>query len=82
MACMHDPRSGQEGHVDANRVVKRRPSKAEPSGWGATGAGPRTSKIVSWSPWTKRPLVARSSMSAGSGRWCEGMWSHSEAGTG
>ena len=28
MACMHDPRSGQEGHVDANGVVKRRPSKA------------------------------------------------------
>ena len=28
MACMHDPRSGQEGHVDANEVVERRPSKA------------------------------------------------------
>ena len=28
MACMHDPRSGQEGHVDANGAVKRRPSKA------------------------------------------------------
>ena len=28
MACMHDPRSGQEGHVDANGVVERRPSKA------------------------------------------------------
>ena len=27
MACMHDPRSGQEGHIDANRVVERRPSK-------------------------------------------------------
>ena len=26
MACMHDPRSGQEGHIDANGVIKRRPS--------------------------------------------------------
>ena len=24
---MHDPRSGQEGHIDANGVVERRPSK-------------------------------------------------------
>ena len=28
VACMHDPRSGQEEHVDANGVVERRPSKA------------------------------------------------------
>ena len=28
VARLHDPRSGQEGHVDANGVVKRRPSKA------------------------------------------------------
>ena len=28
MACMHDPWSGQEGHIDANGVVERRPSKA------------------------------------------------------
>ena len=28
MACMHDPRSGQEGHIDANGFNKRRPSKA------------------------------------------------------
>ena len=28
MARLHDPRSGQEGHVDAKGVVKRRPSKA------------------------------------------------------
>ena len=28
MARLHDPRSGQEGNVDANEVVKRRPSKA------------------------------------------------------
>ena len=84
MACMHDPRSGQEGHVNANGVVRRRPSKAGrgPSGRGATAAGPRTSNIVSWSPWVQRPLAARYRMSAGSGRWCEGMWSHSEAGRG
>ena len=28
VACMHDPWSGQEGHIDANGVVERRPSKA------------------------------------------------------
>ena len=28
VARLQDPRSGQEGHVDANGVVKRRPSKA------------------------------------------------------
>ena len=28
MARLHDPRSRQEGHVDANGVVKRGPSKA------------------------------------------------------
>ena len=27
MACVHDPRSGQKGHVDANEVVERGPSK-------------------------------------------------------
>ena len=27
VACMHDPRSGQKGHIDANGVVERRPSK-------------------------------------------------------
>ena len=30
MACMHDPRSGQKGYIDANGVVERRPSK---TGW-------------------------------------------------
>ena len=49
-----------------------------PSGLGATAMWLRTSNIVSWSPWIKRPLAARSSISAGSGRWCEGMRSHSE----
>ena len=29
MACMHDPRSGQEGHIDANGVIERRPSNAD-----------------------------------------------------
>ena len=29
MACMHDPRSGQEGHLDASGVVERRPSNAD-----------------------------------------------------
>ena len=27
MACVHDPRSGQQGYVDANRVIERRSSK-------------------------------------------------------
>ena len=25
MACMHDPRSGQEGHIGTNGVIERRP---------------------------------------------------------
>ena len=28
MACMHDPRFGQKGHIDANEVIERRPSNA------------------------------------------------------
>ena len=28
VACMHDPRSGHEGHIDANGVIERRPSNA------------------------------------------------------
>ena len=27
-AYMHDPRSGQEGHIDTNGVIERRSSKA------------------------------------------------------
>ena len=27
VACMHDPRYGQKGHIDANGFVERRPSK-------------------------------------------------------
>ena len=29
VACVHDPRSGQERHIDANGVIKRRPSKTD-----------------------------------------------------
>ena len=28
VVCIHDPRSGQERHIDANGVIERRPSKA------------------------------------------------------
>ena len=28
MACMHDPRSGQEGYTEANGVIERRSSRA------------------------------------------------------
>ena len=28
VACMHDPRSGQKAHIDANGVVKKRSSRA------------------------------------------------------
>ena len=28
MACMQDPRFGQEGHMDANEVIERKPSNA------------------------------------------------------
>ena len=28
VACMHDPRSGQEEHIDANGVIEKKPSKA------------------------------------------------------
>ena len=27
VACMHDPRPGQKGHIDANGVIERRPSR-------------------------------------------------------
>ena len=41
MACMHDPRPGQEGHIDPNRVVERRPSKtgSETNWAGGYGGG-------------------------------------------
>ena len=28
MACMHDPRSSQEGYIDANGVIEKSPSNA------------------------------------------------------
>ena len=41
MACMHDPRSDQEGYIDPNRVVERRPSKTgRETNWsGGYGSG-------------------------------------------
>ena len=70
VACMHDPQSGQKGHIDANGVVERRPFKTRREAiWsGGCGGGAADKQYVSWSPWIKRPLAARSSMSAGSGR--------------
>ena len=50
MACMHDPQSGQEGHIDANRVVERRPSKTGKetirSGGDGGGAADKPCSIV------------------------------------
>ena len=28
MACVHDPRSGQKGHIDANEVIEGKPAEA------------------------------------------------------
>ena len=36
VACVHDPRPGQKGHIDANGVVERRPSK---TGWETIWSG-------------------------------------------
>ena len=41
MACMHDPRPCQKGHIDANGVVERRPSKAGRETIGSGGYGGR-----------------------------------------
>ena len=51
MACMHDSRSGQEGHGNANGVVKRRPSKVGrgtiwSGGYGGGTADERYSIVV------------------------------------
>ena len=75
MACVHDPRSGQKGYIDTNGSLKGdRPGRVGVStGLGATVAGLRTSNVVPWSPWIKRPLAARSSMSVEAGRRCEEM---------
>ena len=42
VACMHDPRSGQKGHIDANGVVERRPSKTGRATICSEGYGGRT----------------------------------------
>ena len=51
MACMHDPRSGQKGHIDANVVVERRLSKTGKEtiwsgGYGGGGADKQYSIVV------------------------------------
>ena len=48
MACMHDPRSGQKGYIDANEVVERRPSKTgrESGGYGGWAADKQYSIVV------------------------------------
>ena len=28
VACVHDPRSGQRGHIDANEAIEGKPAKA------------------------------------------------------
>ena len=51
MACMHDQRSGQKGHIDANGVIERRPSKTGretiwSGGYGGRAAGKQYSVVV------------------------------------
>ena len=51
VACMHDPRSGQEGHIDANGVGERRPSKTDretiwSGGYGGGAADKQYSIVV------------------------------------
>ena len=36
VACVHNPRSGQKGHIDANGVIEGKPAEA---GRGVNGAG-------------------------------------------
>ena len=67
VACMHDPRSGQKEHIDANGVLDRRTSKTIWSGgYGGGAADKQYNTIV-----TLDQAVfggERSSMSAGSKR--------------
>ena len=73
MACVHDPRSGQKGHIDADKVLEGS-RLGQPSCLlvaGAMGTGLRTSKIVLSSPRNKRHFAARSAMSAVLGHACE-----------
>ena len=48
VACVHDPRSGQKGHIDANGSLKgSRPRRAGVStGLEATVTGLRTNNVV------------------------------------
>ena len=51
MACMHDSRSGQKGHIDADGVVERRPSKTGretiwSGGYGGRAADKQCSIVV------------------------------------
>ena len=51
MACMHDPRSGQKGHIDANGVVERMPSRTgretiRSGGYGGGAAHKQYSVVV------------------------------------
>ena len=75
MACMHDPRSGQEGHVDTNEVVKTRPSKAGRGTIWSGGDGGGTAD-EQYSIVVTLDQAAFGGEICGSGRSCEGMWSH------
>ena len=48
VACVHDPRSGQKGHIDANGSLKgSRPRRAGvATGLDATVTGSRTNNVV------------------------------------
>ena len=51
MACMHDPRSDQKGHIDADGVVERRPSRTGretiwSGGYGGRAADKQYSMVV------------------------------------
>ena len=51
VASMHDPRSGQKGHIDANGVVERRPSRTDretiwSGGYGGRAADKQHSVVV------------------------------------
>ena len=43
MACVHDPRSGQKGHIDANGVIEGEPAEA---GRGVNWAGSYCDRVV------------------------------------
>ena len=43
VACVHDPRSGQKGHIDANGVTEEEPAEA---GRGVNWAGSYCDGVV------------------------------------